>query len=100
MKLFELRVVQLPPREFDADEQRRIEREEILQFGEIVACAFERETTQPHDEAACFGMRDEIGRRDQALHRMMPAQQRFETRECAVGQPDDRLIEDIELPLV
>src|SRR5580692_4356133 len=96
-QFLELRVMQLPPRDIDADEQRRIEREEILPIGEIVACAFERETAERNDKPACLRMRDEIGRRDDALHGMMPAQQRLEARNRTVTQTDDRLIEYIEL---
>ena len=42
-------------------------------------------------------MGDEIGRRDQPLDRMLPAQQRLEARHAAIRQPDDGLVEDIQL---
>ena len=42
-------------------------------------------------------MGDEIGRRDQALDGMLPAQQRLEARHRCVGQPHDGLIEDLDL---
>ena len=72
-------------------------REIALPMGQIGRGALQRETAQLHDQSGLFGMGDEIGRRDQALDRMLPAQQRLKARHAAVGQADDGLVKDIEL---
>ena len=99
-QVLEAGVAQLPARKIDADEQGRRQREITLPMGQIAGRAFQREPAQRHDQAGLFGMGDEIGRRDQALDRMLPAQQRLEPRHAAVGQPHDGLIEDVELAVV
>src|SRR6185437_5806621 len=96
---FEFRVAELAARDVDAGEQRRFERKETLPACQIARGAFQRETAEIDDQPARFGMRNEIGRRDQSFYRMMPAQQRFEPGERAVFQTDDRLIEHVELVL-
>ena len=72
-------------------------REIALPMGQIGGRPLQREAAQLHDQSGLLGMGDEVGGRDQALHRMLPAQQRLEARHAAVGQPDDGLVEDIEL---
>ena len=57
----------------------------------------QRKAAQLHDQSGLLGMGDEVARRDQALDGMLPAQQRLKTRHGAVGQPDDGLVENIEL---
>src|SRR6185312_6222445 len=44
------------------------------------------------DQARLFGQRDEASRRDQALLRMLPAQQRFEADDAARLQARLRLV--------
>ena len=48
------------------------------------------------DQAAVFRDRYEFGRRNHAAHRMMPAQQRFASRDLIVPQIDQGLVVDIE----
>ena len=71
-----------------------------LPMGKIVGRPFQREAAQCHDQSGLLGMGDEIGGRDQALGGMAPAQQRLEARHGAVGEPHDRLVENLDLAIV
>ncbi len=98
--LFEIGIAQLAARNVHADEQGRREREETLPMGELACRARQREASQRNDKAGLLGMGDEIAGRNNSPLGMMPAQQRFEARKRAIGEADDRLIEEIELVFV
>ena len=64
--------------------------------GEVLGRALHGEQAELDDQAAAFGDRDEVGRRDHAAARMIPAQQRLEAGDAAVLQPHDRLVGERE----
>jgi hypothetical protein len=63
----------------------------------VTAGLLEHPIAERHDQADLFGDRNECVRRDHAAFRMVPAQQRFETRDFAGRDFDQRLIAEFEL---
>ena len=65
------------------------------------ACSLTRRAQDPsidvRDQSRILGDGDECGRREKALLRMVPADQRFEPGQPGVAQVDDRLIVHLEL---
>ena len=91
---------QLPRRDVDAGEDRRIDVERPLPGREFARGALHREDAEIDDDAGFFGDRDEFAGLEAPEARMIPAQQRFEARDGAVLQPHDRLEEDFHLVAV
>src|SRR5208337_4183902 len=52
------------------------------------------------DEAGFFGQWDEFARRDEAARWMVPAHQRFEARDAALPEPDDRLVIELKVAVL
>ena len=62
----------------------------------IAAGAAQHPFAERHDQAGFLRHRDEVGRRHFAMHRMMPANQRFDSGLLAGGKIELRLIDDLE----
>ena len=88
---------ELPARDVDAGEERRGPAERLLPVAELPGGAVEDEEAERDDQAGALGHRDEIGRRDAAELRVVPADQRLEAGDRLVVEPDDGLIEDLDL---
>ena len=85
-----LRILELHRRQIDGDADIS------GQLGRIDAGPAQHPVAELDDQAGFFGERNEIGRRDQAALRMVPAHQGFERDDLVAGDVADRLIVDFE----
>ena len=68
-----------------------------LPEAQLARRAFQNEHAEIDDQTDLFGDVDEFGRRQPPELRMIPARQRLEAGDGAVLQPNDRLVEDLDL---
>ena len=87
---------QLAARQVDRDRQRHVA-DLLLPGDQVFGRLLHGEQAELHDQPAAFGDRDEVGRRDRAAARVLPAQQRLEAGDGAVLEPHDRLVGEREL---
>src|SRR5690606_20569904 len=88
---------QLPRRDVDRDEQALRARELALPAHGLGAGRAQDVGADGVDQAALLGDVDEHRRRDAALLRMVPAQQRLRADQAAVAEPVDRLVRQAQL---
>ena len=74
----------------------RVAGQRRLPGGELARRVLQHVEAELHDQPALLGGGDEVGRRDAAVQRMLPARQRLEAGDGVVGEADDRLVDDVE----
>jgi hypothetical protein len=72
----------------------------VLPLRELAAGLVQDPGADRDDEPVALGERDEAQRPDGAVHRVAPAQQRLDAGELAGGQPDERLVDEVQLAIV
>src|ERR1700732_4349363 len=91
---------QLARGDIDAGENRRIDVERVLPGGKFARGAFQRENAEIDNRAGLLGGRNEVGGAEPPETRMIPSKQRFEARNRAVLEPDDRLEKNFDFAAV
>src|SRR5580704_2231864 len=91
---------QLARGDIDAGENRRIDVERVLPGGKFVRGALQRENPEIDNRAGLLGERNEFGGAEPSQTRMLPSEQRFEARDRAVLEPDDRLEQNLDFAAV
>ena len=88
---------ELPRGHVDADPLERVRAVLGPPVRGLQACRPQDPGAQLDDEAVLLGHQDEVGRPDQAAFRVVPAHKRLDGDHPAVGQGDDRLVDEAEL---
>ncbi len=91
--------MKLACRQVDAHDERAQRRVLVAPLADLRARLLEHPLPDRYDQSRLFGERDEVDGRDKPSPRMLPARQRLDATDTAVGQRNDRLVVHAQLAL-